>query len=124
PPGWFEQWADATWATDPIGSKQTPPVLRAPNGVLQDLRTYWAAGNAQYDPGNIRVPTLLIHAEWDADLPSDQAQEPTEVLPRGDEFSRGGLSAGFELCCSGRAKPSHLRHQHPAQLALAALVHS
>jgi pimeloyl-ACP methyl ester carboxylesterase len=73
PPGWFEQWADATWATDPIGSKQTPPVLRAPNGVLQDLRTYWAAGQAQYDPGNIRVPTLLIHGEWDAELPSDQA---------------------------------------------------
>ena len=73
PSDWFEQWADATWATDPIGSKQTPPVLRAPNGVLQDLRTYWAAGKAQYDPGDIRVPTLLIHAEWDADLPSDQA---------------------------------------------------
>jgi pimeloyl-ACP methyl ester carboxylesterase len=73
PPGWFEQWADATWATDPIGSKQAPPVLRAPNGVLQDLRTYWANGKAQYDPGDMRVPTLLIHAEWDADLPSDQA---------------------------------------------------
>jgi pimeloyl-ACP methyl ester carboxylesterase len=73
PSGWFEQWADATWATDPIGSRQTPPVLRAPNGVLQDLRMYWADGKAQYDPGKIRVPTLLIHAEWDADLPSDQA---------------------------------------------------
>ena len=73
PPGWFEQWADATWSTDPVGSKQTPPVLRAPNGVLQDLRTYWSVGKAQYDPGNIRVPTLLIHAEWDADLPSYQA---------------------------------------------------
>jgi len=71
--GWFDQWANATWATDPIGSKQTPPVLRAPNGILQDLRDYWAAGKALYDPGNIRVPTLLIHAEWDADLPSDQA---------------------------------------------------
>jgi pimeloyl-ACP methyl ester carboxylesterase len=73
PAGWFEQWADATWATDPVGSKQTPAVLRAPNGVLQDLRTYWAAGKSQYDPSNIRTPTLLIHAEWDADLPSDQA---------------------------------------------------
>jgi pimeloyl-ACP methyl ester carboxylesterase len=73
PSGWFEQWAEATWATDPIGSKQTPPMLRAPTGVLQDLRTYWAAGKAQYDPGTIRMPTLLIHAEWDADLPSDQA---------------------------------------------------
>jgi pimeloyl-ACP methyl ester carboxylesterase len=49
-------------------------VLRAPNGVLQDLRTYWVAGKAQYDPGDIKVPTLIIHAEWDADLPSDQAR--------------------------------------------------
>jgi pimeloyl-ACP methyl ester carboxylesterase len=48
-------------------------MLRAPNGVLQDLRTDWAAGKAQYDPSNIKVPTLIIHAEWDADLPSGQA---------------------------------------------------
>ena len=74
PAGWFEQWADATWQTDPVGSKQTPPVIRAPNGVLQDLRTYWTAGKAHYDPADIHVPTLIIHAEWDADLPSDQAQ--------------------------------------------------
>jgi pimeloyl-ACP methyl ester carboxylesterase len=74
PDGWFEQWADATWALDPVGAKQTPPVLRAPNGVLQDLRSYWIAGKPQYDPADIRVPTLLIHAEWDADLPSDQAR--------------------------------------------------
>jgi hypothetical protein len=26
-------------------------------------RDYWAAGKALYDPGNIRVPTLLIHAQ-------------------------------------------------------------
>ena len=74
PDGWFEQWADATWALDPAGERQTPPVLRAPNGVLQDFRTYWIAGKPQYDPADIRVPTLLIHAEWDADLPSDQAR--------------------------------------------------
>jgi pimeloyl-ACP methyl ester carboxylesterase len=74
PAGWFEQWADATWATDPSGNKQNPPVLRAPNGVLQDVRTYWTADKPQYDPGEIKVPTMLIHAEWDADLPSYQAQ--------------------------------------------------
>jgi pimeloyl-ACP methyl ester carboxylesterase len=71
PPGWFEQWAKATWATDPAGEGRT---LRAPNGVLADVRAYWAAGKAQYDPAEIRVPTLIIHAEWDADLPSYQAQ--------------------------------------------------
>ena len=74
PDGWFQQWADATWATDPVGAKETPPVIRAPNGVLADFGKYWIAGKPQYDPGEIHVPTLIIHAEWDADLPSDQAQ--------------------------------------------------
>jgi pimeloyl-ACP methyl ester carboxylesterase len=74
PAGWFEQWADATWATDPVGARQNPPVLRAPNGVIADLRAYWTADKPQYDPEGIKVPTLVIHAEWDADLPSDMAQ--------------------------------------------------
>ena len=30
PAGWFDQWADATWATDPEGAKMNPPTLRAP----------------------------------------------------------------------------------------------
>ena len=70
PAGWFDAWADATFATDPVGAKQTPPVLRAPNGVVQDGREYWGAGKALYDPAGIRVPTFLAHAEWDADTPS------------------------------------------------------
>jgi pimeloyl-ACP methyl ester carboxylesterase len=70
PAGWYEAWADATFATDPVGARQDPPVLRAPNGVVQDGREYWGAGKPLYDPAEIRVPTFLAHAEWDADLPS------------------------------------------------------
>jgi len=70
PIGWFDAWADATFASDPAGSKQTPPVIRAPNGVLQDILDFWVAGKPSYDPADIRVPTFLVHAEWDADLPS------------------------------------------------------
>ncbi len=70
PAGWYEAWADATFASDPVGARQTPPVLRAPNGTLQDTREFWGAGKPLYDPGLIRVPTFLAHAEWDADLPS------------------------------------------------------
>lgn len=70
PAGWFDQWADATWATDPVGAKQNPPVLRAPNGTVIDAREFWSAGKPVYDPGKITVPTLVIHAEWDADIPS------------------------------------------------------
>lgn len=75
PPGVFEAWADATWATDPESSKQNPPMLRAPNGVIHDVVNYWSKGQPTYDPGKITVPTFLIHAEWDADLPSYQAQD-------------------------------------------------
>ena len=71
PPGVFEAWADATWATDPKGASGN---LRAPNGVIEDVMNHWQAGKPMYDPGKITVPTFLIHAEWDADLPVYQAQ--------------------------------------------------
>lgn len=70
PTGWYEQWAQATLATDPVGAGQSKPVLRAPNGTVQDSREFWSVGKPLYDPGLIRVPTFLAHAEWDADLPS------------------------------------------------------
>lgn len=72
PAGWFEAWAKATWATDPKASDNGE--LRAPNGVIQDVRNYWAAGKPYYDPANIRVPTLLIKAEWDQDTPAYMSQ--------------------------------------------------
>ena len=50
PAGWFEAWADATIATDPVGPKMNPHMLRAPNGVVQDTREYWGAGKPLYDP--------------------------------------------------------------------------
>jgi pimeloyl-ACP methyl ester carboxylesterase len=70
PAGWFDAAMDASFATDAVGAKQVPPVLRAPNGVIQDNREFWSSGKALYDPAGIHVPTFLVHAEWDADLPS------------------------------------------------------
>jgi pimeloyl-ACP methyl ester carboxylesterase len=75
PPGVFEAWVETTWATDPEASRHEPPMLRAPNGVIADALAWWTAGKAHYDPGKITVPTFLIHAEWDFDLPSYQARE-------------------------------------------------
>jgi pimeloyl-ACP methyl ester carboxylesterase len=80
PEGWFEAWAEATWATDPDSGKWDPPLLRAPNGVIQDGREYWAAGRAYYDPRAIRAATLLIHGEWDQDTPGYMAQAINELL--------------------------------------------
>ena len=74
PAGWFEAWAAATWATDPVGAKANPPVIRAPNGTVQDSADYWSAGKPYYDPAKITVPTLLVLAEWDRDTPPYMAQ--------------------------------------------------
>ena len=80
PDAWFDAWAGATFATDPVGARQNPPVLRAPNGSVQDNREFWSAGQPQYDPAAIRVPTRLIVAEWDADNPPAMSQALFAVL--------------------------------------------
>jgi pimeloyl-ACP methyl ester carboxylesterase len=74
PAGWFDAWADATFASDPEGAKQNPPVLRAPNGVVQDGLEFFGAGKPYYDPAKITVPTLLVLGEWDRDTPPYMAQ--------------------------------------------------
>ncbi len=74
PAGWFEAWARATLASDPEAAKRTPPVIRAPNGVVLDGQRYWAAGKALFDPADVRVPTLLVKAEWDQDTPAYMSQ--------------------------------------------------
>jgi pimeloyl-ACP methyl ester carboxylesterase len=79
PAGWFEAWADATFATDPAGGGQT---LRAPNGVFVDSGNSWWIGKPYYDPAQITAPTLLIVGEWDADTPSYMAKALHERLTR------------------------------------------
>jgi pimeloyl-ACP methyl ester carboxylesterase len=75
PAGWFEHWAGVTWATDPEGLRQNPSVLRAPNGVLQDIADHWQPGKTPfYDPARIRAPTLIVLGEWDRDTPPYMAQ--------------------------------------------------
>ena len=74
PPGWFEAWANATFATDAWGASQNPPVLRAPNGVVADGLRYWGNGVIPWKVEDIRVPVLLIKAEWDQDTPAYMAQ--------------------------------------------------
>jgi len=78
PAGWFDAWAEATWATDPTSANSG--ALRAPNGVRQDVRDYWSAERPYYDPASITVPVFIAHAEWDADLPSYMPQTLFSLL--------------------------------------------
>ena len=79
PAGWFEAWASATIASDPVGAQQNPSVLRAPNGVVADGLKYWGNGVIPWKAEDIKVPVLLIKAEWDQDTPAYMAQN---LLPK------------------------------------------
>src|SRR5262245_41566905 len=73
PAGWFDAWADATFATDPKGGGKT---LRAPNGVIQDGQEFWGATPPKpyWDPEKLVAPGLLVLGEWDKDTPPYMAQ--------------------------------------------------
>lgn len=75
PAAWFEKWWAANLATDPDGARQSPPVLRSPNGVFKDFADIWSKGKSTYDPSSILAPTLLIVGEWDGTTPPTMAQE-------------------------------------------------
>jgi pimeloyl-ACP methyl ester carboxylesterase len=62
PPCWFDAWIAAIWASDPVGANKNPPVIHAPNGVLQDICEFHGAGKPYYDPTKITVPNSLFWA--------------------------------------------------------------
>nr|WP_245427310.1 alpha/beta fold hydrolase [Roseiarcus fermentans] len=74
PAGWFDAWVTATLAEDPWSSEKAPGMLRATNGPIQDIRSYWSVGRPFYDPSAISAPVLLLHGEWDRDVPLMSAQ--------------------------------------------------
>jgi pimeloyl-ACP methyl ester carboxylesterase len=74
PAGWFEAFWNSNLEADPVGAKQNPPVVRAPNGVIEDGQRYWGADTRYYDPSKIRVPVLLVHADGDVEAPAYMSQ--------------------------------------------------
>jgi pimeloyl-ACP methyl ester carboxylesterase len=69
PDGWFDTWWRENLAADPVGAALAEPVVRAPNGVLEDSARYWSRGIPFYSPADIQVPVLLAVGEWDVDTP-------------------------------------------------------
>ncbi len=74
PDGWVDAWISALLDTDPEGWQQSPPAFRAPNGAMFDITRYQSGATVPFDVKDIRVPVLLINAEWDALTPSSMAQ--------------------------------------------------
>jgi pimeloyl-ACP methyl ester carboxylesterase len=85
PAHWFDAHLEAAFAADPWSKAQNPRAFRAPNGVVLDSREYANAGIPRYNPADIRVPVLLILAEWDADTPLYMAQTLFPLLVNAPE---------------------------------------
>ena len=94
PSGWFEQWADANWATDALGAQSTPPVVRAPNGPLVEVIAHWASGQPLFEPDRIVAPTLLTVAEWDSTTPPYMAQDLLPHLTRAKQTQLAMIPGG------------------------------
>ena len=94
PKAWFDAWAEATFASDPVGAQANPKYVRAPNGSVQDSRIFWSAGKPVFDPTQITVPTLLILAEWDADTPPYMAETLFPLLTKAPNKKLVILSGG------------------------------
>lgn len=67
-------WAQAAVASDPGSQRHTPPLLRAPTGVVQDLATDWLQDRPTYTPSLIRCASLVVVGEWDQETTPAQAQ--------------------------------------------------
>ena len=74
PSGVLEAWWNANMQADPVGAAMSPPVVRAPNGLLVDAFKYWEADTRYYDPSAIHAPTLIVVGDWDVDTPAYMAQ--------------------------------------------------
>jgi pimeloyl-ACP methyl ester carboxylesterase len=74
PSPWFERWWALNLRYDAWGSRQSPPVVRAPSGVTQAVTDFWARGKPPWDPRKVRAKTLVIVGEWDRNTPVEGAR--------------------------------------------------
>lgn len=73
-PDTIERWFAIHLANEPSQALREAGRVRVPNGAIQDKRDYWSANKPVYDPARITAPVLLLHGEWDRDMPLDAAQ--------------------------------------------------
>jgi len=69
----FAAWSACEIATDPEGAKQSPPVVRTPNGYYADEQDYLMAGKPLWEPSEIVAPTLVAVGDWDGVQPPSRA---------------------------------------------------
>jgi pimeloyl-ACP methyl ester carboxylesterase len=72
-------WGRAYLATDPTSGSRNPPSVLITTGPNVDDKLLHA-GRFPYDPGQIRVPTMIVMGEWDAVATEDGAKRLFDAL--------------------------------------------
>lgn len=81
----IRDWAAAAIASDPAAAGKSPAVLRAPTGVIQDVRRSQESGTGLYDPALIRCPTMIAVGEWDQETTPAQGRDVFDRLSNAAE---------------------------------------
>jgi pimeloyl-ACP methyl ester carboxylesterase len=61
----MQLWADAYLTSDAHSQSRQPPSVATPNGPMADILALWT-GEPLYDPGQLKLPTILVRGEWDS----------------------------------------------------------
>jgi len=60
----FRDWSQRYLKTDPDSGLRSPPSVKTPTGIIQEIAAAWA-GQLGYDPTRIHAPVAIIRGEWD-----------------------------------------------------------
>jgi pimeloyl-ACP methyl ester carboxylesterase len=80
----MQLWADAYLTSDAHSQSRQPPSVATPNGPMADILALWT-GEPLYDPGQLKLPTLLVRGEWDSVCTDADAMQLMQSLGSGNK---------------------------------------
>lgn len=92
----LEPWLEAYVASDPTSIQRMPPSARIPYGPTADIERLWN-GVELFDPGEIRVATLIVYGEWDVTTTTEDALRLYNALTRAPERQLTLLDRGTHV---------------------------
>jgi pimeloyl-ACP methyl ester carboxylesterase len=90
----FAEWAERYLDSDRRSRTRSPPSVKVPTGLLQEIGEAWA-GALAYNPALIRTPVAIMRGEWDSlctDADAKWLFDALKAAPlrRDIKFNRGG----------------------------------
>ena len=88
------KWCEDVIQCDPNANETSPPLLRAPSGILKDFHHCSTSGEPWYNPSLILAPTQIVVAEFDQETTPDQARTVFGLLNNASEKTMTVIGSG------------------------------